>query len=104
MLQSSQAIINFLEKNDWLNDLPIIISELRDYLDKVGKKVIIYSSIEISTNEKEEIINKINKKYQIDPKSIEFMIDKNILGGLVIKMGDNIIDLSTKNILERIKV
>ena len=102
MHTASQAIIAFLEKNGWLNDLADIISDLREYSQKNAQKVTVSSPTELNNEEKQEIMNKLKNKYGTAGQNIDFVVDKTILGGLTIKMGDNIIDLSVNTILERI--
>lgn len=102
MIDSSQAIIQFLQKKGWLKELPIIINDLKTFWDKNINKITVTTALELNESQKQTLMEKLKNKYKIDPDNVEYLIDKNILGGLVITMGDNIIDLTVSKTIERI--
>ena len=61
----------------------------------------VISAVTLTAKQKEKISNQIKKVFQSD--SISFSIDNNIIGGIVIKHGDSVVDLSTKNQLRDIQ-
>ncbi|MBA32214.1 MAG: hypothetical protein CL748_06920 [Chloroflexi bacterium] len=81
-------ISNFMEVNN------IFVSMSDEFKGVV--RVNITTAVPINKEDLEQIVkkleNKENKKIIIDKK-----IDKNILGGIVIRIGDKLIDGSTKN-------
>ena len=81
-------ISNFMEVNN------IFVSMSDEFKGVV--RVNITTAVPINKEDLEQIVkkleNKENKKIIIDKK-----IDKNILGGIVVRIGDKLIDGSTKN-------
>jgi len=68
------------------------------------KKLNIVSSKEYNRDEKNEITNLIRDKFNITNSSeASFSIDKNILGGIKIRIGNKIIDGSISTKLNKIK-
>ena len=66
------------------------------------KRADIISAVELSEEQKKSVIERLSNKMK---KSISanYIIDKSIIGGLVIKIDDNVIDNSLKNKLDRLK-
>ena len=68
------------------------------------KKLYILSYKEYNQDEKNEIINSIKDKFDISSFSAtSFSADKNILGGIKIRIGNKIIDGSVLTRLKKIK-
>tara|TARA_B100001142_G_scaffold98574_1_gene100538 strand:+ start:637 stop:1179 length:543 start_codon:yes stop_codon:yes gene_type:complete len=57
----------------------------------------ITSFVDLTKQQEEQITKKICDVFQVDDVDIDKLIDKSILGGYIIKVGDTIIDCSTKN-------
>ena len=57
----------------------------------------ITSFVDLSKEQEVEIIKKICEVFEVDDVDINKKLDKSILGGYIIKVGDTIIDCSTKN-------
>jgi F-type H+-transporting ATPase subunit delta len=57
----------------------------------------ITSFIDLNKSQKEEVTKIICEIFQVDNVEIYEKLDKSILGGYIIKVGDTIIDCSTKN-------
>lgn len=57
----------------------------------------ITSFVDLNKSQKEEITKIICEIFQVDNVEIYEKLDKSILGGYIIKVGDTIIDCSTKN-------
>jgi F0F1-type ATP synthase delta subunit len=51
----------------------------------------------LNKSQKEEVTKIICEIFQVDNVEIYEKLDKSILGGYIIKVGDTIIDCSTKN-------
>ncbi len=67
----------------------------KDEVDKIknAKRVEITSAIELDDNTKERIVQKLSQK--LNKKIIpDYYTDNSIIAGIVIKLDDNIIDLS----------
>lgn len=99
-------LLNFLkllaEKNrfDSFNDILSAFSVLADELDGI-KRVTVISAIELSEDLKNELISKLSSKLSMKIVP-EWTVDENIVGGLVIKYDDNVIDTSVKSKLNKI--
>lgn len=69
---------------------------------KNTQRVDVISAIELDDNQKERLKEKLSSKLQ-KQVILNFESDKNILGGLVIKFEDKVVDLSLKTKFEKIK-
>jgi len=87
-----------------LSLLPDILSEYKKLeADKNNlKEVQINSAFELSKAQQEEIEVLLKKRYGENLIS-NVDIDKNLIGGLTVKCGDEVIDLSTKGRLLKLK-
>lgn len=100
----SSDIVNFLnliaEKNRF-NEFEQIIEAYKEEIDEIKsiKRIKVISAIELSENYKNEIIEKFNKKLN---KTIiaDWQVDKDIIAGLIVHIGDDVIDTSIKNKLK----
>ncbi len=103
----SQDIKNFLcvlvEKNRF-SYLDSIVQEYSSILDEKNniKRVEVFSAVELLEDEKNNLIDKLQRKMSCDVKA-QYSIDESILAGLVIKIGDKVIDNSLKTRFEGLK-
>lgn len=104
--QINEKLINFLKvlvDKKRFHELNQIIEAFSINVDEIHniKRVEVISAIEVSEDRKQNLIEKLQNKLQ---KTIiaNWNIDKNIIGGLIIKIGDNVIDNSLKNKLENL--
>ena len=98
---------NFLKVLGEAKRLSLLPEILREYkkleADKNNlKEVQINSAFEISKAQQEEIEGLLKKRYGENLTS-NINIDKNLIGGLTIKCGDEVLDLSTKGKLLKLK-
>lgn len=99
-----RLVINFLkivvEKKRFFT-FKEIQSEYKKRLDQINNisRIKVTSAVDLNDEMKNKIIDKLQTKLQ---KTVEVDWDKDeeIIAGLIIKMGDNIIDTSLKNKLE----
>lgn len=108
-----------------INFLNLLIDKKRiSSIDSIGKLFLdkayefvcikfveVWSTIELNQNQQEALIQNINRilgpsftKPYLQPLNIQLtlMIDKKILGGLIIKIGSKVIDLSLRSELQRL--
>ncbi len=80
-----------------------IVEAYRDELDKINnlQRVSVTSAIELNEEMKQRITEKLQKRLSKNITA-EWLIDKEIIGGLVIKINDDVIDSSLKNKLENL--
>ncbi|SMN12096.1 ATP synthase delta chain [uncultured Candidatus Thioglobus sp.] len=95
LTQKETTLINLLLKNDRISALPSILV-LFDELSNLcsdAKAFQVTSAYKLSTKEEGQIVKDLSEKYNTTV-SIESEIDENLVGGVVIKEGDKVIDLS----------
>ena len=87
-----------------LSLLPEILSEYQKLVAKKNKlnDVLITSAFELSEAQAEQIEGLLKERYGKN-LSTRVEINKNLIGGLTIKSGDEVIDLSTKGKLLKLK-
>ncbi len=99
------SFIKLLIEKGRLNELNAIIQAYSDKIDqnKNIKRANIVSAIEISDDYKTQIVEKLEEKYntKIVPS---WKIDEDIIGGLIIKVNDDVIDNSIRSKLAKIEV
>ncbi|MBC8387715.1 MAG: ATP synthase F1 subunit delta [Actinobacteria bacterium] len=69
---------------------------------ETGVEAEVLSVIDLNENIKEKIKKVLENKTGLNIK-IKNRIDKSILGGIIIKIGDRVIDLSIKNKIEDLR-
>jgi ATP synthase F1 delta subunit len=69
---------------------------------EAGVEAEVLSVIDVSENMKEEIKGVLENKTGLNI-GIKNRIDRSILGGIIIKIGDRVIDLSIKNKIEDLR-
>ncbi len=93
----------------------IILFDALDYTEQIYKDYIeltnqykkqvsveVISAIELDEKILKEIKKDVDSKTGLDVR-VKNTVDKNIIGGLLIKIGERIIDLSIKNKIEDLK-
>lgn len=92
-----EAFVGLLLENGRMNALPGIL-ELFDSMSNLrsdAKAFHVISAYKLSKKEEDEIVKDLSDKYKTTV-SIDTEIDENLIGGVVIKEGDKVIDLSIK--------
>lgn len=101
-----EKIINFIkilvEKNRF-DEFEQIVQAYSDELDNINniKRVEVVSAVELSENQKQKTIERLQARLKKDVK-VNWLLDTDIIGGLVIKIDDDIIDMSLKNKLDKL--
>ena len=93
-----------LQRQKKLSNLDQLIAEVRRRKAREENRIIveIFSSVELEEVEKNDINEKLEKK--LDSKIMpRYKIDSSLLGGLKIKINDDVLDLSWRGKLEKIK-
>jgi F-type H+-transporting ATPase subunit delta len=104
--QISDEIINFLKivtEKGRFNELEQIIQAYKDEVDNIKnvKRVEVISVVELSEEQKQRLIEKLEKR--INAKVlVDWKKNEDIIGGLVVKFDDNVIDTSLRNKLEKL--
>lgn len=100
-----QEFVSFIIKNKDYNEVEEIITEFSKIWDEKVKelKVSISSAHPLSVDSKNVIIEYLKKKTNSNKINFTEKIDKNILGGVVLRYGDKVLDASLKNSLNNLK-
>lgn len=82
-----------------------VISILDCFLSKADEYRLIgtahvISAVELTDMQKEELLQKLKDTTKYKSFKMYYKVDKNIIGGLVIRIGDRIVDSSIKTKLE----
>ena len=106
--QINDKIINFLKilvNKSKFNELPLFIDEFNKILDNVNniKRVEVVSAVQLTEDQKNKITEKLKNKLN---KNIiaEWIEQPEIIGGLIIKIEDDVIDSSLKKKLENLEI
>jgi F-type H+-transporting ATPase subunit delta len=97
-----KLFINFLKlliNKGHINYFERVMNEFFDQNQISEGKVsaTVTSFVKLTASQKDEITKKICDVFKVDDVEISENLDKSILGGYIIKVGDTIIDCSTKN-------
>lgn len=101
-------ILNFLkilvEKNrfDLIGDIVKVYNLLLDDINSIARVEVI-SAVELNDVEQADIQAKLASKLK-KQIVIKYNVDKSVIAGLIVKMGDNIIDMSVAHKLEEYKM
>ena len=89
------AFINLVLSNARLGALPTILSLFDKSTDLIGSAKVfqVTSAYKLSAKAKKKIVSDLSDKYKTSV-SIDTEVDGNLVGGLIIKDGDKVIDLS----------
>jgi len=103
----SKAIKSFAAMMVILDAVDSFEQTYRDFVELTNQlkrqvSIEVISVIELDKEILNEIKENVDKKTGLDVR-IKNVLDKNIIGGIVIKIGDKVIDLSIKDKLEDLK-
>ena len=72
-------------------------------LEKRIGTVTIVSAVEIKEEQKQKILDKLLKTTNFETMETKYTVDSNLIGGLVIRIGDRVVDSSIKTKLENMQ-
>ena len=99
---SDRLFINFLKILISRNQVHFFIRIMLEFFEQIQKSkgkmsATVTSFVTLSTEQKNKLVEKICAIFQVKDVEIEEKLDTSILGGFIIKVGDTLIDCSTKN-------
>ena len=104
--QISPNMVNFLKilaEKKRFGEFEEITEAYKEELDEINciKRIAVISAVDLTEDYKQKIINKLQEKLH---KTIyaTWQKDETVIGGLVIRIDDNVIDTSIKNKLENL--
>ena len=100
-------MLNFLfllVENNRVSILNDVLLCFKQDIDKVQNvlRADIFSAVELNSDEREALISKLKIKAKMEVLA-DFRVDETLLGGIVIKINDTVIDLSLKKRLKNLK-
>ena len=98
-------VVLFLQKKKLLSRKKEILSEIKR-LEQVEKGIIeakVKSLSPLSESVKRELSDKIAKKYQVSRVEIVHVSDQKLIDGLIVEIGEEVIDLSAKGRTKRLE-
>lgn len=97
------ALIDLLLENGRISVLPNILElfDAKAGLNSDAKVFHVISAYMLSATEEEKIISDLSDKYDTTV-SIDIEVDGSLIGGVVIKEGDKVVDLSVKARLDEL--
>ncbi|MBU0579090.1 ATP synthase F1 subunit delta [Patescibacteria group bacterium] len=102
--QVANGFIKYLEDSGQINQLAELtrILQKQNWAKANQDEAQIVSCVKLNQAEQKTIEDYLTGNYKSNIK-IKYQIDKNILGGLIIKVGNKIIDASLKHRLEKLR-
>ena len=101
----TNTFLKVIEKNKRFINLPLIINKFQKINSEKRGDVIadITSAIELSNEQKNELQTNLQKTLG-DKLSLNYIINKKIIGGLIVKVGSKMIDSSLSSKINKIKI
>ena len=101
----TSTFIKVIEKNKRFSNLASIISQFMNINSQKRGDILadITSAGKLNDNQKTNITNQL-KSILGDKLSLSFDVDKNIMGGLIVKVGSKMIDTSLANKINKLKI
>jgi len=99
------TFLKVLEKNKRFSSLILIINQFININSKKRGDILadITSANELDDEQKLNITNQL-KNILGDKLSLNFGVDKNIIGGLIVKVGSKMIDTSIANKINKLRI
>jgi len=101
----TSTFLKVIEKNKRFSNLVSIITQFMNINSQKRGDVLadITSADELNDEQKNNITNQL-KSILGDKLSLSFDVDKNIMGGLIVKVGSKMIDTSLANKINKLKI
>ncbi len=101
----TSTFLKVIQKNKRFSNLASIITQFMNINSQKRGDVLadITSADELNDEQKNNITNQL-KSILGDKLSLSFDVDKNIMGGLIVKVGSKMIDTSLANKINKLKI
>ena len=98
------GLITFIVAQDRARELPQILEELSKIAAEARKSVLaeVRSAVPLDERQREELATALSKATG-KKVSVKVLVDPSVLGGIVAKVGDTVIDGSIKHRLDQLK-
>ena len=97
-------LLTIIEKKRQAELLPIVdyvIDCIKELL-LIGKATIT-TALELDDAKKERIVDELLKTSHYKSLEVEYVVDNSIIGGIVIRIGDRVVDSSVKTRIEKMR-
>ena len=103
--QLFSKITKFLYRKRLLSQAPDILSRLDKIIDKENERIVVTISSKESLHEniKKEIAQILKERYGVKKVLLLENLNEKLLGGFKIEVGDEVIDLTLKNKINRLQ-
>ena len=103
--QYAQSLFDVMKSN---NDLEQVEKVIQDFLNLYNREkqileVEVISTRKLDEKQMEDVKNFVAKKYEAKEIILKNLIDESILGGLCLKIGDEMTDLSVSGQLKKLR-
>lgn len=97
-------LIKVVKSNRQAKLFPRILESFNEIWNKKNKiiEAEIISSKKINPTEEKEVKEYIKKKYSVETVTLTIKIDRNLMGGFIIRVGDEILDASVSSQLKKL--
>jgi len=103
-VDSMGFLLTIIEKKRQAELLPIldyVIDCIKELL-LIGKATIT-TALELDDAKKERIVDELLKTSHYKSLEVEYVVDNSIIGGIVIRIGDRVVDSSVKTRIEKMR-
>ena len=95
------TIIEKKRQSEFINILDYVIDCIKELLG-IGKAVIT-TALPLNDKKKSELEDRILTTSNYNSLEADYIVDKEILGGIVIRIGDRVVDSSVKTRIEKMR-
>lgn len=101
------AVRNFLmvlARDGALSQLPEITEAFAQFGQGATTllRAAVYSAVPLSSEQQERVRQQLQAQYQV-PLDLQFQVDESIIGGLIIRVGDQVLDNSLRTRLNNVQ-
>jgi len=102
--ENTKKFLNLLIERSRIDILPLIAKKYLNLVTELGKIKLVYikSAIPLTEEQENSIIEILKLKLNASDIKLFSAIEKNLLGGFEIKIGDNILDFSIKGQIKQL--
>jgi F-type H+-transporting ATPase subunit delta len=102
--QIAKGFVKYLERVGQVDQLAELskIQQKQGWSKGLDNTATITSCVALKPTEKKAVSQFINKTYDLNPK-IKYQVDKSLIGGLIIRVGNKVLDVSLKHRLEKLR-
>lgn len=102
--ENTKKFLNLLIERSRIDILPLIAKKYLNLVTELGKIKLVYikSAIPLTGEQETSIVEILKLKLNASDIKLFSAIEKNLLGGFEIKIGDNVLDFSIKGQLKKL--